>query len=111
MQTRFAAAYDVVMSRTRRLLGPVLIYLATACVFLAADLHSVSYAPWDWTVLPAILGQTLALTVIVGSWICAMTYFERESGELGGSRGVRRAAPAGSFAVRVTSVRVTGTRP
>jgi hypothetical protein len=70
---------ETAMKLPRPTLGTWTIYLATALSFLALDLFGLSYAGiWQWSALPAVIGQTLALTLIVGTWVCAMVFFEEQ---------------------------------
>lgn len=81
------------MKVSRSPLAPAAVYLGSMVFFLALDLYGLSCAKeWDWTALPAVLGQTLALTVIVGSWICALIFLD--SDELAGASRFPRSPAA-----------------
>ena len=67
------------MKLSRTLRGVVGIYVVAAAAYLALDLYGVTSAVgWSWIVLPAVLAQALALTVVVGTWVNALVYFEEE---------------------------------
>lgn len=75
------------MKTSRHTLGTSLVFAGTAIVFLVLDVYGVAQGGMDWSVLPAVLAQVLAITIVVGCWIYAMTYVENGVAK-------ERAAPA-----------------
>lgn len=58
----------------------VFVFAVTAAVFLFTDIQGVS-AGGDWSILPTVLVQVVALTFVVGSWAYAMAFLETEAAE------------------------------
>lgn len=80
------------MKSPRHRLGAALIFGGTAALFLLMDLRGISYRG-DGPAFSAVIAQVVALTVIVGSLIYAMTFLEKEEEEAPGRRAA--APPAG----------------
>jgi hypothetical protein len=85
------------MKTSRSLVGPTAVYLGTALAFLTLDLYGLSFANWDWAPFSAVLAQILGLTLVVGTWISAMIFFEKEDDELASKRASPAAARQGAL--------------
>jgi hypothetical protein len=68
------------MKAERHLAGGLLLFLAVAAVFVAIDLFGLWPARrYDLSFVPAMVAQVLSLTLVVGTWIFAMVFLEREA--------------------------------
>lgn len=63
------------MKTLRHLLGAVVVALVTAALFAGLDVYGLLRGG-DYSVVPVVLLHVLTLTIVVGTWAFAMTFYE-----------------------------------